>query len=1319
MANGTTQAPPQDIDEFMKQQGSAKPPQDIDEFMKQQKSAPTVKPTEENLPGSTPRLREAVKSGVAPMTPPTQFERERTPEGSPLWRGAKAVGQDVLGMATGMAGAFDPTAGARQGAEFVAADQARKEAGYSPGYRAAAGIGSLAGVNAGGMEQAAAHGDTAGIVGHMVTPAALAALGAHKAIAGEAVPETTSVPQMNPPLAEHPALMSDEAIAERRARNQQESTWLKSVTDNRRAAAKTAKAARDAEEARAIPTVPATAVEPAAAAPPAPVEPMTPPAAPQAPPPVATANRIEVPGTMQDPTRLGMRGEGGVVAPQPKLLPFEAPKVEPPAETPPAPAPAGAIGALPQPPRASIEDIVNQATGNVPVKAPPGQPLRPLRGPEVPPPAPAPEPAAAPKPAGSTNPFERLYESEEARKAAHSAEYQKWQSLGRVELRQALIDSGEDMGDKIVSDAKGLGPGAISRREAIQTLTRKGVEPPPVPGPVEVKPMVKPGEVRTTNLGDLKVGDTFIDETGDARKVEAIEGNKIHTKDGDTRIYNDDVEHIGQMNNPKSQGVIGARRQGLQGGAPTAEEVTPMEKPGEAKGEEVKPMVKPGELPPQPRLPNEGTFAAIKTDDGAIYPDLEPNKQRTHVMLAKDLGIPPERIVSGGWLKDGEYEGSERSDAGRYGEQARARINIEERREGRQVLPKEGKPTSEVAPMEKPAEKKGEEVKPMLKPGEAPAEAKTGKATPEEAINALKERVKDQTYKSENPEYPQERDYAIHPKGSLDPNKMSGAVFLLDDGSAISGDKHILSHMQLARELGQDHLNNANAIRVVTPDAFELHGPPSEEQLAEMSRYRRGLARENSQSVHDPQYVYWDFYPKNVTGYSADAVSEFHDSGAGRFPDFQRAVEDYYKPRTVEIAGKEVTKNPDGTVSFNGPLSAHDLEALPQQEPTEVPDSHKHLSLDIYKNLQLDEREFLKDRPALQKNVMKEYDKIEPTIREAMEVTKAGHGLGGWWKRFIDAFDAMGETDAEAEIDNLGPSHAEALKATHSALSGNKSVEHANKLAWNAYRDWLDDGRPRDRESINKIIAQNGKPKGVAAISDTIKNGKVVNEGLDTTKFWKLVNSPQFRENAPEPFHGQAFVGSPAEGVSPGAKKIPSMLATVANKGNLNRVVFDTHMKDMYGQNGLTDAKYIADSVHIRQAAQEMGLKAGEAQEQMWGTVLGLKSLMRGGMSPAEAARAFGSEHLAAIGKDYAQIMLDAMEKDPDFKATLDGLKKYGFDPGGPVAVEKLRGITEQGKARMAEKGPEVNRQILGRTAKRIAGQMASMEKPTTPSMRP
>jgi len=90
-------------------------------------------------------------------------------------------------------------------------------------------------------------------------------------------------------------------------------------------------------------------------------------------------------------------------------------------------------------------------------------------------------------------------------------------------------------------------------------------------------------------------------------------------------------------------------------------------------------------LPAQPRLPDRGTYAAIQTDDGSIYHDANPEKQRTHIMLANDLGIPPERVVSGGWLTDGAYEGSVRSDAGKWGEQARARVPAAEKRAARSV----------------------------------------------------------------------------------------------------------------------------------------------------------------------------------------------------------------------------------------------------------------------------------------------------------------------------------------------------------------------------------------------------------------------------------------------------------------------------------------------------------------------------------------------------------------------------------------------------------------------------------------------------------
>ena len=368
-------------------------------------------------------------------------------------------------------------------------------------------------------------------------------------------------------------------------------------------------------------------------------------------------------------------------------------------------------------------------------------------------------------------------------------------------------------------------------------------------------------------------------------------------------------------------------------------------------------------------------------------------------------------------------------------------------------------------------------------------------------------------------------------------------------------------------------------------------------------------------------------------------------------------------------------------------------------------ETHPHLPDSVTNDMDADELAYTANKPAIQKNIFKELNKIEPTVDEVANAAKAGHVLGGWWQRYIDAFKVMGEPNEAAQMEQIGPSHTEALKAFHGALSGNKSVEAANKLAWNAYHDWLEEGRPHDRGAINQIIARNGLPKGVAAISDTHAGDKVTHEGLDTTKLFKLVNSPQMRDENPEPFTGNAFLDSPVYGTTSGAKKIPSMVATTTGEGNLNRVVFDTHMKDLYAQNDLTDARYIADSIHMRRAARELGLKAGEGQEQVWGAVLGLKELLGKGTTPEEAAQGLDDPVVHGIGKDYAAVILEAIETDPEFRSTLDGLHKYGFSPTSDQALAKLRDIVKSGEARIGT-GPEVNRELLGKTAERMARHM-------------
>lgn len=98
------------------------------------------------------------------------------------------------------------------------------------------------------------------------------------------------------------------------------------------------------------------------------------------------------------------------------------------------------------------------------------------------------------------------------------------------------------------------------------------------------------------------------------------------------------------------------------------------------RGATPKPAVEPAPLPPQPKLPEDGTYPAIQTDDGGLYFDRD-FAGKTHVQFAKEQGIPPERIVSGGWLKDGDYEPSERSDIVRWSEQEKAKQRVAAKRQ--------------------------------------------------------------------------------------------------------------------------------------------------------------------------------------------------------------------------------------------------------------------------------------------------------------------------------------------------------------------------------------------------------------------------------------------------------------------------------------------------------------------------------------------------------------------------------------------------------------------------------------------------------------
>jgi len=100
-------------------------------------------------------------------------------------------------------------------------------------------------------------------------------------------------------------------------------------------------------------------------------------------------------------------------------------------------------------------------------------------------------------------------------------------------------------------------------------------------------------------------------------------------------------------------------------------------------------------LPPVPPIaPPAGVdvIAAVRTDDGSIY--THPQKPAAlHIEIIRYNKIPPERVTGGGFYHvEGDYydDAGARSDAGRIGEQARARARAARRRGGAILYQPEG-----------------------------------------------------------------------------------------------------------------------------------------------------------------------------------------------------------------------------------------------------------------------------------------------------------------------------------------------------------------------------------------------------------------------------------------------------------------------------------------------------------------------------------------------------------------------------------------------------------------------------------------------------
>ena len=449
-------------------------------------------------------------------------------------------------------------------------------------------------------------------------------------------------------------------------------------------------------------------------------------------------------------------------------------------------------------------------------------------------------------------------------------------------------------------------------------------------GAPEVRPEVgKLGKIQTTPAENLKVGDTFVDEKGDPRRItEIAEDGTIKTADHTMRDYpKGEIDHVGELNSPKAQLARGGMMH------PAGEE-TEIYRPEEEKKTEVHDLGEIGEKEPEIGLPKEEWKPPADLEKGiakdeAVDTNIPIEKisvsedayNRTHADNVKNRGSKTEGPVeifynpdNGQFLvEDGMHRIVDAHEKGETSVPAKlwsgysdtiANVPKDSRMDLSPIveeepeigLPKEA-PKEAVEPTETTVKSPSEEESTIG----APRTSKN--ISPEEAIDALKKRVEEvNSGKGGTSDWftgKAPRNLKVLKAGELTPEMVGDTAFLLHDGSAIVGGEGVRSHMQLAREVGQDLLNDANAVRVAQADSFELHGMPSDAQLAEMNRLWREVSPQDRQTVHGHN-VFWDFFPEAASdetrGYSADAIHLAHDTGEGSFSDFRRAMDKSTSP---------------------------------------------------------------------------------------------------------------------------------------------------------------------------------------------------------------------------------------------------------------------------------------------------------------------------------------------------------------------------------------------------------------------------------------
>lgn len=255
------------------------------------------------------------------------------------------------------------------------------------------------------------------------------------------------------------------------------------------------------------------------------------------------------------------------------------------------------------------------------------------------------------------------------------------------------------------------------------------------------------------------------------------------------------------------------------------------------------------------------------------------------------------------------------------------------------------------------------------------------------------------------------------------------------------------------------------------------------------------------------------------------------------------------------------------------------------------------------------------------------------------------------------------------------------------------AIEDVRKMGVPEFRS--DTTVSNDAQNVWKALAREGYPVHVAYTGQTNANGAGGMEYMIPLQGQKVTDAD---------FH-------PLMELQPRqtAEKEQNAITKGADEYNkkIGRPAIDATVKphNVEFAKKWTDNKYLAFSAHIRQAARELGLQPGEGQEQIWGTVLGIKKLLYEGLPDSEVPDELTNGLIEGIGKDYAQIIKD----DPELSDIFERLKAHGIDPGGNRAQERLAAILE-GK-QPAGKTP-VNQTRLAESAARIRKNLKDVPEP-------